>query len=91
VILYSVSDTAPTDVEGEDNSEWFTAKWRALAHARKRLKGLQAEGFDQFYVTVDRVELLDLPRKALAIQILNRRGYVQSTVEVCRFNTWGKE
>ena len=91
MILYSVCDTAPTDVEGEDNSEWFTAKWRALAHARKRLKGLQADGFDRFYVTVDRVELLDLPRKALAIQILNRTAYVRDSTEVCRFNTWGKE
>lgn len=84
--LYCLS-IAPSesDGEGEDHDEWFTSLEAAKRRRRELIRdnpGLVGHKFGRDF-EIEEIIFAKLPQKALALAILNRRGYVaQRTVVV---------
>lgn len=63
--------------EGEDHDEWFTALGAAKKRRSQLIRSMPADSykFGADY-SIDEVELVDLPTRALVLAILNREYVV---------------
>lgn len=83
--LYRVNiSPEESEGEGEDHDEWFPSLNDARARRRQLIEqnpSLQNCRYQSDY-GIDEVKLLDLPRKQLALAVLNRRGIAISRIVV---------
>ena len=83
--LYKVTiPRSEYETEGHDE-QWFSGKAEAVRFARDFARDASDNDWQTDEVPVERVEIKGLPRKALALALLNQRGYVVETQPVTTF------
>lgn len=83
MIFYRINITPGNDEGDEDQDEWFTSEKEARKRRTWLIKNVGDDAVTGKNYSINRVELAeDLPFKELLLAVLNRKGFICSSVEI---------